>query len=295
MTVANSVARCALLILVVLAQGMATAWAGEPEATASETAGTLRVAAAQIPVTHSIPDNVAAINRAMNAAIAQKADILLTPEGSLSGYTPIFDQTEVERQLEMILDRAQSAGLALAIGTCFVESDDGKCYNEIRFYDASGTFVGFHTKTLLCGSLTDPPRGEIEHYGTRPLRTYLINGITVGGLICNDMWANPVCTPMPDPHLSQRLSKAGARVIFQAVNGGRDGSNWSEEVYWPFHETNLRARARAGRVWIVTADNCYPTDIPCSCPSGVLQPDGHWATQAPRQGEHVVVHTITLN
>ena len=162
---------------------------------------TLRVATAQIPVTRKIAHNVAAIHRALDVSIANKADILLTPEGSLSGYTPDFDQAEVERHLEGIVNRASSAGLALALGTCFVESEDGKCYNQIRFYDGDGSFVGFHSKTLLCGSLTDPPEGEINHYGTRPLRTFQINGITVGGLICNDMWGNPQCTPMPDSHL----------------------------------------------------------------------------------------------
>ena len=53
----------------------------------------------------------------------------------------------------------------------------------------------------------DPPQGEINDYAIRPLRTFEIKGIRVGGLICNDMWANPQCTPMPDPHLSQKLSK----------------------------------------------------------------------------------------
>ncbi len=256
---------------------------------------TLRVATAQLPVTKSIPDNVAAIQRALDVAIRDKADILLTPEGSLSGYTPVFDQAEVDRHLEEIVKRASSANLALALGTCFVEPDDQQCYNEIRFYDGDGKFVGFHTKTLLCGSLTDPPKGEINDYGTRPLKTLQIKGITIGGLICNDMWGNPQCTPMPDAHLSQRLSESGARVIFHAINGGRNGGEWSENVNWPFHESNMRMRAVAGKVWIVSADNCFPTDIPCSAPSGVLQPNGQWAAKAQRKGEHVVVHTIRLN
>ncbi len=99
---------------------------------------------------------------------------------------------------------------------------------------------------------------------------------------------------MPDAHLAQKLSNEGARIIFHAVNGGRNGGAWSEQVNWPFHETNLRMRAVAGKVWIVTADNCFPMNIPCSAPSGVLQPNGQWAAKAPRKGEHVLVHTIRL-
>jgi predicted amidohydrolase len=255
----------------------------------------LRVATAQIAVTTDIDKNVETIGRAIDRALAEKADVLLTPEGSLSGYTPKFDQQKVEQALRQLVDKASSAGLALALGTCFVEPDDQLCYDQIRFYDADGTYLGFHSKTLRCGSMTDhPPKGEINDYAARPLRTYQLNGITVGGLICNDMWANPGCTPMPDPHLSQQLSEMGAQIIFEAVNGGRSGNAWSREVYWPFHETNMRIRAQTGKVWIVVADNCYPTNIPCSCPSGVLGPDGNWAVKAPDRGEQMVFHTIEL-
>ena len=201
----------------------------------------------------------------------------------------------LKKELEKIIKRASEAGVALALGTCYIEPDDKKCYNQIRFYDRSGKFLGFHSKTLLCGSFSEPPQGEINDYATRPLRTFEIKGIRVGGLICNDMWANPQCTPMPDPHLSQKLSKAGAQIIFHAINGGRDGGKWSTEVFWPYHETNMRMRAAAGRVWIVSADNSFPHTAPCSAPSGVLKPDGQWAKQSPRKGEHVTVHTIELS
>ena len=254
----------------------------------------LRVAVAQIPVTRDIEANIATISKAIDRAVAEKAELLLTPEGSLSGYTHKFDQSKVRAGIRKLIAKASSADLALALGTCFVEPDDGKCYNQIRFYDSDGKFLGFHSKTLRCGTMTEPTRGEINHYSARPLRTFKIKGITVGALICNDMWANPGCTPMPDPHLSQQLAEKGAKIIFHAVNGGRNGSEWSRNVFWPFHETNLRIRAQTGKLWIVTADNCLPVDIPCSAPSGVLKPDGNWAVKTPDQGEHMAVYTIEL-
>jgi predicted amidohydrolase len=99
---------------------------------------------------------------------------------------------------------------------------------------------------------------------------------------------------MPDPHLSQKLSEAGAKIVFHAINGGRNGGSWSEKVYWPYHEANQRIRAVAGKVWIVSADNCAPTTIPCSAPSGVLSPEGEWVARAEPKGEQVVVYTIVL-
>lgn len=95
------------------------------------------------------------------------------------------------------------------------------------------------------------------------------------------------------PHLTQRLASAGARVIFHAVNGGRDGSDWSK-VAWQYHESNLRMRARAGSLWIVTVDNCDPVDIPCSSPGGVIDPSGDWRVRTASCGEELFVYDIDL-
>jgi predicted amidohydrolase len=253
----------------------------------------LRVAGAQIPVTRDVDANVAAIRRAIRHAAEGGADVLLTPEGSLSGYTHEFDSGHVADRLREVTEVARRVGIALALGTCFVEPDDGLCYNQIRFYTQAGEYLGYHSKTLTCGSLDDPPVGEIEHYAVSPIRTFSLNGITVGGLICNDLWANPECTPLPDPHLTQVLSRMGARIVFHAVNGGRDGGAWSR-VAWRYHEANLRMRARAGHLWIVTVDSCHPLHLPCSAPSGVVGPTGLWAVQTHDQGEQSYACDIDL-
>jgi len=255
----------------------------------------LRIAGAQLPVTESIADNEAALGRAIDFAARESADILLTPEGSLSGYTPRFDAAAVAAALERVTAAARHAGLGLALGTCFVEPGDGRCYNQLRLYDRNGEYLGFHSKTLTCGSLAEPPRGEIEHFAVAPLRTFAFQDVTVGALICNDLWANPGCTPGPDPHLSQQLAGMGARVLFHAVNGGRDGSDFARDVVWPFHEANLLMRARAGALWVATADSCYPEEIPCSAPSGIAAPDGTWQCRVSDQGEAYYAHTIEID
>lgn len=254
----------------------------------------LRIAGAQLPVTENVADNEAALGRAIEFAATEGADLLLTPEGSLSGYTPHFDAAEVAAALERVTAAARQASLGLALGTCFVEPGDGRCYNQVRLYDKGGEFLGFHSKTLTCGSLTDPPRGEIEHYAVAPLRTFSFQGLTVGALICSDLWANPGCTPGPDPHLTHQLAAMGARLILHAVNGGRDGSDFARDVVWPFHESNLLLRARASRVWIATADSCHPEEVPCSAPSGIAAPDGTWECRVTDQGEAYYAHTIQI-
>ena len=252
------------------------------------------VAGYQMAVGTDISQNTSALCRAIQQAQSAGADILLTPEGSLSGYTPHFDPRVVEQGLDQVTHVARQAGLGLALGTCFVEAD-GLTYNQVRFYAADGSYLGFHSKILRCGSLDEPVEGEINDYACTELRTFLYQHIRIGGLICNDLWANPQCTPVPDSHLSQQLASQGAQVIFHAVNGGRDGSPWSTQVAWNFHEANLRMRAAAGKIWIVTVDSAAPTDLPCSAPSGVIDPLGNWVCRAAPQGEHLFVHTLEIS
>jgi len=251
----------------------------------------LRVAGTQMQVGNDIGTNVEHLCAAIERAAVEKAEILLTPEGSLSGYRHNFDADAVREGVQVVTALAREHGVGLALGTCFIE-DNGQCYNQIRFYKPDGAYLGFHAKTLRCGTLEHPPVGEINHYGAADLRTFpWCEELTIGGLICNDLWANPGCTPMPDAHLSQQLSDMGAKIVFHAVNGGRDGSEWSE-VAWRYHEANLLMRARAGRLWIVTVDNCAPTHLPCSAPSGVVSPQGQWACQIEPQGPQFFIYTI---
>ncbi|OIO01933.1 hypothetical protein COY52_07145 [Candidatus Desantisbacteria bacterium CG_4_10_14_0_8_um_filter_48_22] len=138
----------------------------------------LRVAGAQIPVTGEIGMNLKAIRRAIKYAKSRRADILLTPEGSLSGYTHKFNPDEVRNALREITTGAREKRLGLALGTCFVE-DNGKCYNQIRFYSPKGGYLGFHSKILRCGSVFGKPEGEIRHYAARPLRTFRFKNIII--------------------------------------------------------------------------------------------------------------------
>jgi len=253
----------------------------------------LRVTGAQIPVSNDDVDaNLETLARAVDRAAADGADVLLTPEGSLSGYTHEFDAGAVAAGLSAVTAKAREAGVGLALGTCFYE-DDGRCYNQVRLYDGGGKFLGFHAKILRCGSLGEAPAGEINDYAEAPLRCFRLNGITVGALICNDLWANPACTPMPDPHLTQQLSRMGARIVLHSVNGGRGSAH--APVSWQYHEANLMMRARASKLWIVTVDNAAPVDAKCSAPCGVLSPEGEWAIRTEPVGEQYFTHIIEID
>ncbi len=252
----------------------------------------LRVAGFQMAVSNDIARNAASICEAIESAAAQGAHLLLTPEGSLSGYTPVFPEADLAAALVQVTRHAARCGVALALGTCRREPDDGRLYNQLRLYNRRGDCVGFHTKQLLCGVCEDNPDEEHNQFDRRPLRVFDLDGITIGALICNDLWANPACTIEPDPHLTRQLARKGARVILHAVNGGRDASDlW--KWHWNFHESNLQLRARADNLWIVTVDSAEPVTLPCSAPSGVIAPDGRWVCRTAPYGEELFLYEIT--
>jgi predicted amidohydrolase len=247
---------------------------------------TLKVAGAKLPVTKDIDLNIAEIKKAIDFAKVNSADILITPEGSLSGYTDICDREKTENGLKEVVEYAKKNHIGLALGTCYIEPEDGKCYNEIRFYDKEGNFLGFHAKILKC-------RSEFIHYETKPLEIFEFDGIKIGGLICNDLWANPVCTLMPDDHLTRQLAKMGAEIIFHSANGGRDSTFYSD-IYRAYHGSNLQLRALGDALWIVTTDNSYPTHLKSAVPSGVVAPDGTWACPTNYTGVQYFVYRIEL-
>lgn len=254
----------------------------------------LRVAGAQIPVTRDIRRNVETLTRAIEYAQREKADVLVTPEGALSGYWTGFDAEATNQALEGIVARAKAANIALVLGTCFAD-ENGTPFDAQRFYDRTGTYLGFHSKILLCRSMSKPgAAGEADYFKSAPLRVFRLHGLTVGGLVCNDMWANPECTPMPDPYLARQLAGMGAKVVFHSVNAGQDdGENWP--LFHAFHESNLRLRARSSKLWFIVVDAADPDGKKRSnCPSGVVGPDGHWAVQVKPEGEQFFAHTIEV-
>lgn len=253
----------------------------------------LRVAGSQMLVGTDVQANVDRIIDALDWAAGEAAEILLTPEGALSGYTHAIDQAVVTEGLAQVTEHARGLSVGLALGTCFIEPSN-QCYNQLRFYRPDGHYLGFHSKILRCATVDGTATGEIQQFATTGLNCFDWRPhLRIGGLVCNDLWANPSCTPMPDPHLTQQLAVMNVDVIFHAVNGARDGSGWSR-VAWAYHESNLMMRAQAGGIWIVTVDNAHPVDKPCSTPSGVINPTGAFACRTESCGEQRFVHTIEL-
>jgi len=86
--------------------------------TQSRKAHVLREAGAQLPVRNDVQKNLGAITRASELAAREKADVLATPEGSLSGYTHNSNAAATAQALAVIVQRARQAKVVLVLGTC---------------------------------------------------------------------------------------------------------------------------------------------------------------------------------
>jgi len=242
--------------------------------------GKLRVSGVQMTVTKDVAANEARIVRAIEQAAGDEADFLLTPEGSLSGYWAGFDRAEVAEATDRLVAHARAAGVGLALGTCYKElkRDQERCYNQVRIYTPAGELLGWHAKILRCTSLDHPGTGEMTDYVEGELRTFQHGGVTFGALICNDLWATPGYTTMPNPYLPWQLRRMGAQLILHAVNSGRDLRNR------PFHESSVALWCQALGMHVVEV-NASRGDDPVNARSGVVGPDGEWVVMAAETGE----------
>ena len=72
--------------------------------------------------------------------------------------------------------------MALALGACYVEPDDKNVTIKLDSM-TGGKVPEFSQQNIVMREFSDPPQGEINDYGIRPLRTFQIKGIRVGGLL----------------------------------------------------------------------------------------------------------------
>jgi predicted amidohydrolase len=223
-------------------------------------------------VTRKVADNLGRMRSAFEQARKDKAGWIVFPEGALSGYYGGFDQKEVEQAFDEVRRLCKESGVVGLIGTCWKE-DAGKPHNQIRVVDRAGEMIGRYSKTCLT-------YGDAEQFaaGGHPL-VHAAGGLKFGTLICNDLWVTPGYTDGPNPHLTRQQSKAGAQVIFHAVNSGTD------RRFRAYHESNLALRAAEARCPIVVV-NAASATAEINCASGVVAAF-EYARMLPRQGEAV--------
>ncbi|HEV8248294.1 MAG TPA: carbon-nitrogen hydrolase family protein [Polyangiaceae bacterium] len=237
-----------------------------------------KVTLAQIAVGEKVADNLARMKEALQQAKVDRADWILFPEGALSGYYGGFDQSEVADAFATVQGLCKDARVVGLVSTCWSEDGASKPHNEIRVVGRAGELVSRYAKTCL----TYDDAKEFSAGGFPSVHEY--EGVRFGTLICNDMWVTPGFSDGPDPHLSLKVARAGACVLFHAVSSGTD------DRYRSYHESNLTLRSKeAGCPFVVV--NAAGKE-PINCASGVVF-DLEFEVALPRAGEHVETVSFT--
>jgi len=266
-----------------------------------------RFAGAQIPVTTNISENVSTIKKAIDYAIENQCDYLVTPEGSLSGYShgglaathfgidPFHNFDELKAGLSEIEEYAKGK-VGLCLGTLWKEKERfgevGR--NQIRFYTKDGELRGTTNKTY-CINPQDLPflEHDIEKEG---IKCWALGDnsfkFNVVGLICNDMWGHSwsggktiVWTAYQNFNMNNRNE---CQLFIHSTNGGRGGDPKLDKLFNDWHNSLLTMLSHLGRTPIITVDNSIhmngdPYEGETSSESGVII-NGEWKTKVPRYG-----------
>lgn len=233
----------------------------------------------QMTVSGDIDANMKLIEEGIIKAAGAGAGFLVTPEGSLSGYTSSFDQKKLADALEIVKAKASGLKVGLMLGTCYKEKVNGRefCYNQVRVYSPEGKFLGAYSKILRCSNLDIPGSGEMVDYVEGDLRTFEWNGSRFGILICNDLWATPGYTTMPNPYLAWKLKQLGAQFIVHCINSG------SAQRYRPFHESSAELWALSVKLPIIEVNAVEP-DAKVNAQSGLIDASGERSLRVPDSG-----------
>ncbi len=230
-----------------------------------------RATLAQVIVSKDVERNLAKARRAFEQAREEKADFVLFPEMFLTGYYGKFRQDEAERGMAEIARLCRKFQVTALVGTGWKEQD--KTFNQVRIVDAAGGLAGVYAKKCLTygdAKWTSP--------GTTPL-VFHVRGLTVGILICNDLWVTPGYSDGPNPHLTLKQARAGAQVIFHHINSG------SNQRHRAYHESNHLVRAAEAKCPIVALNAFTAPEV--NATSGVVGTDFRHLAALPRDRETI--------
>jgi predicted amidohydrolase len=262
---------------------------GKINAQTKEMASSVVVSGIQMTVTNDIKSNKLQIITGIRRAVQEGASFLVTPEGSLSGYTSNFDQKELAPALDEVVTLAGKMKMGLMLGTCFKERINGKefCYNQVRVYTPEGQFLGAYSKILRCSGIDLPGTGEMREYVEGELRTFDWNGLRFGILICNDLWATPGYTTMPNPYLPMKLKHMGAQFIVHCINSG------TVQKYRPFHESSAELWAFSTKIPILEVNAAQEKET-INAQSGLIDRNGERVLRVPDSGLQIFTMKIDL-
>ena len=218
----------------------------------------LKAAAFQMAISSDVAQNAAKIHDALERSAAEQAQLLVVPEGSLSGY-PHGQDVDVEAaaaaEAELVA-HASRAGLWLALGTTRRTLEG--LWNTALLFSPAGELVLSYDKTHL----------------TRSDRDVFMPGQELPIAQAGD-WtvALQICYDMRFPENWRILRRKGAELVIHLVTASRGGA-WKVPVL----EGAVRSRAAENGMFVLSANDARAPQMMVSC---ACDPDGKDLMRAP--------------
>ena len=231
---------------------------------------TLTVAGCRIPVGLDIDKNMVEIKRAIDWAAENSVDIMVTPECALTGYLwePEDRQDPRIHQLALALgeiqEYSQQKTVDLVLGTA--------CYNargewaNMQAFIVDGDCVDHYEKQVLFGA------EQCCYSPGNRLAVLDYKQFKIAGLICNDLWSNPILWPGESADLLQELRQHKVDIIFVSAN--IPPSNEQQELFYAWADVCIRMYSLTGDWNTVVSDQTI--DAGAVGPVGIVGRNSEW-------------------
>jgi predicted amidohydrolase len=216
---------------------------------------------AQFPVSLSIQRNLEVIDALLEQVDA--GDLVLLPEGSISGYSmdtsflEHIDQSELIAGIQHLQAEAVRRKINVWAGACV--NLDGKWFNAAYGFSAGGEIHVYYKINLA-----NHERGVFSAGNSLPL--FALS--TPEG---NLMLGVQICRELRFPEQWGWLARRGAQVILHLNNATGDAS------YQPIWKSHLVSRAAETQRFVLSANNAAAEQV---SPTIAIAPDGHVMAEA---------------
>jgi NAD+ synthase (glutamine-hydrolysing) len=230
------------------------------------------------------------IEEAYRKAVAQGAELVLTPEMAVPGYLAEDRLWEVGLRRRIAMESERLAGLTrevpLVLGTCS-PSPSGRLWNEVWWCEHGSLQAVARKRILAAYDIFDETRYFDPGTEIPPIREF--KGERIGLSVCEDLWADPVLAPGPirytfDP--IRDLAAQGATLILNAsASPGHLGTwvppdrapSWAIPGKLELRRRLLQGHARRHGVPIAYASRVGSESwLTFDGGSGMVFPDGSW-------------------
>jgi predicted amidohydrolase len=217
----------------------------------------------------SIDQNVQAIIQAIDWAAANAVDILVTPECAVTGYMWAPENKQDPRieilsaALMQLQEYSLLKGVDLVLGTA--------CYNargewaNMQAFIVDGHCVDHYEKQVLFGA------ERFVYTAGHRLTVLNYKQFKIAGLICNDIWSNPMLWPGESSQLLQDLMRRKVDVVFVSAN--LPPSEEQQELFYTWTETCVRMCSLTGDWNTVVSDQTAARAVG---PVGVVGRNSEW-------------------